>query len=436
MKNVLLLLGRGIEGTGNTRITIELEEYLKSQGIDALTVASSDKAWGRDKSQENDIELYKFSQGAYVPKVIPDICVIMSVPAKRKTPASVKANPDLLKTFMEEQTSIYEGFTKTLESLKLNGTKIVYLQVDHKIHSINRNYYAVEDYTRRFFPLIDRMITPKLDNDFIKKFVVKKVAPLNIDGIHYDMKEQLLISCNFDEEASIVGKSDKINGLCYFIGRSARWKGWTEFRDFHYNYLRKDNFIAMIEGIELSINGKEDLYHKEGKKFTTVRDENIVYISDKENTPEVILSKIETNPSEFYHIPAMVFGPYNRREAMKRVSRAKFGMFFTYLGEEFSGPIEITFLEIVASGTLPVIKKELWETAQFNGDRLSNYKPEDIGLVLYDSEHPEWCADTLKTLDYSEDLYNQYLSKITDFCKHNFDRSVILKRVKDLIDIA
>ena len=146
MKNVMLLLGRGIEGTGNTRITIELEEYLKECGYNAYTIASADKSWGREKAQENDFIMHKFSKDGVYSKYTetPDVCLIMSVPAKRKVSAKIKADPELLKEFEEEQVSIYEGFTKTLEELKNQGTKIIYLQVDHKIHSINRNYYALE----------------------------------------------------------------------------------------------------------------------------------------------------------------------------------------------------------------------------------------------------------------------------------------------------
>lgn len=39
----VLLLGRGIEGTGNTRITIELEEYLKNNGIETKILANCEK---------------------------------------------------------------------------------------------------------------------------------------------------------------------------------------------------------------------------------------------------------------------------------------------------------------------------------------------------------------------------------------------------------
>ena len=439
MKNVMLLLGRGIEGTGNTRITIELEEYLKECGYNAYTIASADKSWGREKAQENDFIMHKFSKDGVYSKYTetPDVCLIMSVPAKRKVSAKIKADPELLKEFEEEQVSIYEGFTKTLEELKNQGTKIIYLQVDHKIHSINRNYYALEEYTERFFKLLDKVITPNKNNDFMKKFVDKKVFS-KYPEINFEVDEQLLISCDFDIESSKIGFVEKIPSLCYYIGRSARWKGWTVFRDFHYNKLKDAGFISIIEGIELSYNGKEDLYYKDETtgKFTTVKESNIDYIADKENTPEFILSDIIMDRNKYLNRPAMIFGPYNREAALKRLAKAKFGMFFSYLGEEYSGPLEIAFLEMVAAGTVPVIRKDLYETAQFNGDRLSNYKPEEIGLIIYDEEHSDDCVNVMKTLDYSNELYRTYLNRVTSFCKTNFDRKVILKRVLDLINIV
>lgn len=439
MKNIMLLLGRGIEGTGNTRITIELEEYLKDMGYNAYTIASADKSWGREKAQENDFIMYKFSKnGVYTDYTeVPDVCLIMSVPAKRKIAKSIKENPELLDKFEQEQISIYEGFTKTLEELKQKGTKIIYLQVDHKIHSINRNYYALEDYTERFFRLLDKVITPNKNNDFMKKFVDKKVFSIYSD-IKFEVDEQLLISCNFNKEAMNIGMVEKIPSLCYYIGRSARWKGWTVFRDFHYDKLKDNGFISMIEGIEMSYNGKEDLYYKDEQtgKFTDLKECNIDYTMDKINTPDFILSDIKANRNKYIGLPAMIFGPYNREKALKRLAQAKFGMFFSYLGEEYSGPLEIAFLEMVAAGTVPVIRKELYNTAQFNGDRLSNYKPEDIGLIVYDAENPDDCINAMKTLDYSDELYRTYLNRIISFCKLNFDREVILKRVLDLINIA
>ena len=452
MKNVLLLMGRGIEGTGNTRITIELEEYLKSAGFNAWTVAASDKDWGRIKSQENDIILHKFADGPYMPEEgvpMPDVVLITSVPAKEKLSSKV------MEDHKDDVFSLYENFTKTLEDLKYQGAKIVYLQVDHKIHSINRNYYVYEDYTKRFFPIIDRIISHNLKNDFFTKFIAKKISPLNIEGIHYDVKEQLLISCDFDAESNLITKRDKIPGLCYFIGRSARWKGWREFRDFHFNYLKDNGFISIIEGIETSINAKQDLYDEVNGKLTHAKDTNIVlliYLKDEKNVyddlkelqnsahryeiAEKLVDNIKADATPYKNKPIFVCGPYNRREALNRVSQSKFGMFFTFIGEDYSGPIENTFLEIVASGTIPVIRKELYETAQFNGDKLSNYNPADIGILVYDEENPKVCLDSMRVLDYSDEMYNKYLNRVVSFCKANFDRSVILKRVADLLDIA
>lgn len=448
MKNILLLMGRGVEGTGNTRITIELEEYLRSQGYNVWTIAASDKDWGRIKSQENDIILHSFAKEPYVSNIIPDIVLITSVPAKEKLSSNA------MKNNKDNVFNLYENFTKTLEDLKMKGTKVVYLQVDHKIHSINRNYYVYEDYAKRFFPLIDRIISHDLNNDFFTKFIVNKINPLNIEGIHYDIREQLSISCDFDKEYSLITKREKIPGLCYFIGRSARWKGWREFRDFHYNYLMHNDFISIIEGIETSINAKQDLYDEIDGKLTHSKDSNIVlliYCKDDKNIyqdlqelqnsshryeiAEKLVNNIKENPTLYKNKPIFVCGPYNRREALNRLSQAKFGMFFTFIGEDYSGPLENTFLEIVASGTIPVIRKELYDCAKFNGLRFSNFNPDDIGILIYDQNNPLDCLNKMKLLDKDDIMYNTYLNNITSFCKDNFDRNVILKRLTNLLDL-
>ena len=101
--NVILLMGRGTEGTGNTRITIELERYIRSIGHNVKTITSVDKAWGRHLSQVNDFIPFKFSTGVYNDGEQYDLCIITSVPPKVKKSAKIKADENLLKKFEDNQ---------------------------------------------------------------------------------------------------------------------------------------------------------------------------------------------------------------------------------------------------------------------------------------------------------------------------------------------
>ena len=431
--NVIMLMGRGTEGTGNTRITIELERYIRSAGHDVKTITSVDKAWGRHLSQVNDFIPFKFSTGAYQDGGKYDLCIITSVPPKVKKSAKIKADELLLKKFEETQGSIYRGFNDTLKNLKENGTKIVYLQVDHKIHSISRNFYAEEEYMKDFFSLLDRIVIHDLQNDFCKKFLDKKVRPLGC--VNFDLGEQLAISCDYDEVANIIKPHEKIDKLCYFIGRSATWKGWTEFRELHENFLKDRGYVSVIEGIELSINAKDNLYLKENGTYTVPRPDNICRIGN--NLPEKeTIEYLVDNIDEFRYRPTFIYGPFVRNEALNRVAKAKCGMFFSFLGEQYGGPLENTFLEIVAAGTIPVIKKELWRAAKFNDNKFMNYSPRDIGIVVYDSEHPEKCVQLMEQIDSDNNLYNEYITKCQAFCRSQFDRKVIMGRLFDKCNIV
>ena len=426
---VLMIMGRGIEGTGNTRITIELKKYIEDQNNYVKVVAAADKAWGRRASQEvNDFINHKFQKAPYIDDEIYDMCIVMSVPPKAKKSAKIKADPILLDQFNKTQGAILDNFIKTMKILKDKGTKMLYMQVDHKIHSISRNFYALEEYTQAFYELLDRVIVHGLENDFCKKFIDRKIKPL--DNIHFDIKDQLAISCDYDEVNSFIKPHEKIKRSAYFIGRSATWKGWTYFRDLHENYLKQNGYVSIIEGIEMSINAKDNLYTKEGKKYIAPRSDNTIMISNKLNeneTPEYVI----THADEFRNEPVFIYGPFNRIDALNRLAHSKFGMFFSFLGKEYDGPLENTLLETVAVGTIPVIRKELWESAKFNGDMLTNYIPREIGFIVYDEKNPIECVDLMNFIDENDKLYNDYIERAQAFCRKNFDRKVIMKRLFD-----
>ena len=430
--NVLLILGRGTEGTGNTRITIELERYIRNIGHNVKTISSIDKNWGRQKSQINEFENYKFGNGAYNDRNHYDLCIITSVPPKAKKSAKIKADEKLLAEFNATQGAICKGFNATIKKLKEDGTKIVYLNVDHKIHSISRNFYAEEEYMEEFFSMLDRIVSHDLKNDFYDKFLNKKVKPLGC--INFDLEEQLAISCDFNETQAIIEPHNKIDRLCYFIGRSATWKGWTDFRYLHENYLKEKGYVSIIEGIEMSINAKDNLFIKDGSKYIEPRKDNICRVATKlteEETLEYLMNHIDENRNK----AAFIYGPFVRNEALNRVAKAKFGMFFSFLGEQYGGPLENTFLEIACVGTIPIIKKELWQSAKFNDDKFTNYTPKELGIVIYDSEYPEKCVARMEQLNNDDKMYNEYVERCQAFCKKQFDRNVIMKKLFDKCNV-
>lgn len=393
--NTLMLMGRGIEGAGNTRLAIEIEEYLKSQGNEVRIVANSEKKWPRGKVHENDIELHDFSKGPLEIYGEYDNVIVMSVPAAK---------------FSEEGK---EFFTQTLESFR--ETPMSYIQVDHKLASINRNYYGKEPWTTRFFTCIDRVLTNCIDNDFLVKFVARKVDLEAVGGL--ETIGLVMISADF---ASLpkAKDEDKLSKTIHFIGRSPAWKGWIDLAKFHQSHLQKAGYSTQIEGIEMSIGTV-------GVVFKSTKPERIPFdyfwLGYKENADENLTHR---------NIPAQLYGPYVRNEAIERISKSKFAAFTTFVGEQFGGMIEAAFLEMAATGTPVIIKKELYEHGRLNnGEWLRDFTPEDMGVIIFDVKSPQATLEKLNFLEENPEEYRKLRENVYRFWKARFDRSVMLPQI-------
>lgn len=385
-------MGRGIEGAGNTRLAIEIEEFLRSQGNDVTIIANSEKTWPRGKMHENDIETHDFSKGPYENDATFDNVIVMSVPAKK---------------FSAEGK---ENFTALLEKYK--DLPMSYIQVDHKLASINRNYYGEEPWTTRFFTCIDRVLTNCIDNDFLKKFVVRKVDLEKVGGL--ETVGMVMISADF---AALPKAKDeeKVSRTIQFIGRSPAWKGWIDLAKFHQSHLQDAGYSTQIEGIEMSIGTVAVV-------FKSTKPERIPF--------DYFHLGYKEDPNENHGrrgIPAQVYGPYVRNEAIQRISKSKFAAFTTFVGEQFGGMIEAAFLEMAATGTPVIIKKELYEFGRLNnGEWLRDFTPEEMGIIIFDKEAPQATLERLEELENDPVQYRKLRENVYRFWKARFDRSVML----------
>ena len=396
---ILILMGRGTEGTGQTRTAIEIHEFLESEGHEVTTLSNNEKRWGRIKSQRNKFIEYDLSKNPYLTSEEFKHVIIASTPAKNYTDKS-KLN-----------------FQELINQYKDNAI-ISYVQVDHKIQSINRNFYTDEEYQREFFQSLDIIITHDKRNDFC----VKVLANLRFDT-RFVIKEMMFISCDFKslEEYRTTNKIDK---LCYFVGRKARWKGIFVLRDLQYNFLSKENFTTIAEGYELSIAYLHETF-KQLKPSRIPRD-------------DVKLLKTE-NPTKYLDTKSkeiLLFGPYIRNEALSRLAKAKFGMFFTYLGDDYGGPVENTLMEIIAVGTIPVIRKKLWDSGKFIGARFTDFTPEEIGFIVIDEDNPQGGIAMMNLLNDKYDLYQKFVSNSTKFATKYFERSKVIGEFWRTINIS
>lgn len=406
-QKIVLLMGRGIEGTGNTRFTIELQDQLIREGHDAKTIANNEKKWGRTQSQVNNIIEHNFKKDGPL-EVEDDVnhVIITSVPAKSK--AYTQQGKD--------------NFIKTLKEYKEKGAKIVYIQVDHKIHSISRNFYREEEYMLPFFNLLDLIITHDLNNDFNQKFI-KRFLP---EDYNVPVVARVAIGADMTEfEYLRKPASEKIDKSIMFIGRSAGWKGFQTLRDVQYNHLRFHGYKTIIEGIELSIGVLGDLYTQ--TKPERIQRPDTIHKFNENDQLEVLKDNSIENPS------AYIYGPYNRNEAIERMSNVKFGYFGTFIGAQYGGVLENTLLEIVNAGTIPIIRKELYDSATFNEHRLNDFSPREIGLLVYDSEDPLQLVEDMDFYDDNDEEYDKLFNNAIKFFTKYLDKKVLISQITDVI---
>ena len=389
---VLMLMGRGIEGAGNTRLSIEIEEFLQGEGHEVIIIANSEKIWPRSKMHVNDIELHDFSKGPFEDDGNFDFVVVMSVPAAK---------------FSEEGK---ENFTSTLE--KYAQLPMSYIQVDHKLASITRNYYGKEPWTTRFFTCVDKVLTNCIKNDFLVKFVERKVDLKAVGGLK--TVGIMMISADFDA----IPKTDKkLPKTIHFLGRSPEWKGWPDLVQLQHDHLKSRGYTMQIEGVELSIGTVKLLFKSLQPRLPR---DDLRLMSYKENAYDHMTDEGE----------AQVYGPYVRNAAIDRVSKSKFAAFTTYLGENFGGMIEAAFLEMAATATPIIIKEELYDAGILNhGERLNHFKPEEMGVILWNSTRPMDLVARLEELETDEDAYTQMCLNAHDFWKARFDRAVMLPQL-------
>ena len=124
MKNISIIMGRGIEGCGVTKFTIEQCKYYERNDYTYKVFASKDKSWTRKNAHNTDnIHQLKFSKDDEVDAMIEevnqsDIAIINSLPA------------------LSLKEEAIENFKRMLSEIKI---PVALIQHDHAMASIRRN---------------------------------------------------------------------------------------------------------------------------------------------------------------------------------------------------------------------------------------------------------------------------------------------------------
>ena len=397
MKNISVILGRGIEGCGVTKFTIEQCKYYDCNDYDYIVFAAKDKSWTRKNAHHtNNIIRLKFSNNDGVDEMIKkinataDLAIINSLPAI---------------SFPEEAI---DNFKRMLNEIKV---PVALIQHDHSLLSIRRNAALDESLERA-----DVIFVHSTTSDFAKyaeERVGTKVTLFGVEqgkpilpfqpGMYFDEVKEKYWKEQCDEP-----RHHK------WIGRTTTWKGYKKMGQFADGYLAQNKMLTTFEGIERSpafLNFKE-------------------YVPNFNN-----LLKEDPNQydlSEAYGSPAQVFGPYIQEEMLERMSKVGFGYQLSHLKEHFiQRSIEYTHCEVVCTGTIPVFDKKYGDacTHRHYGKKLTEC--ENSGTIWFDENDFDGTLNQMMDIIDNKEKREQMRNDAFEFYKLHQDASHTFKHIME-----
>jgi hypothetical protein len=399
-KNILILLGRGVEGCGVTKFTIEQVRWLQSQGHYVSVVATKEKSWTRKLSHDTATwKVTKFSDPANIETLvkianIQDFVIINSLPSQ--------GHPE----------KCIAGFISLLNQITV---PVVLIQHDHSSLSIKRNA-AIDESIAKAALLFGHSKT----NDFAT-LVQEKSGGGGLasffDGD--DSKEIVGFQPGMDFDAVRAKYWKPIDSPCdvnhhKWIGRTTSWKGYVQMFKLHNEFLRKAGCITSFEGIERS-----PAY----LGFRTLSEFN-GHITDPIET-----IKMEKDQ------PVYVFGPYKNDEMLERMSQVAFGYQLSILPERFiERSIEYTHCEVACTGVVPVFRKRYGQlcTHRKHGYKLINCP--NNGTIWLDDYDMQPAVDLMMKIAKDPVMRDEWRNMAFEFYKSHQDAYYTFAEMQQHID--
>lgn len=400
MKRVAAVLGRGIEGVGITKSSVELQKWCRKRGIECDILGTDDKMWGRRDSMTFDREYFGSSVEAMagiaerLEKY--DVVIYFSIP-------SVKHSDECKQNFLD---IVVRG---------VKGPKKVLINLDHNTQSFMRNANFVE-----IMEASDVVICHSLNGKFanyVRKNqpeLVKKLRACPL-GVDYDEHRK-----KFWEP--IDSQDDR---LVRWIGRSAYWKGPLTMIDFHNASLKERGFMTVMEGVERSI-GSLHIF------FSDIP--NKVIRTDTNDMTR--LKKYDASEFEYGSWP-WIIGPYTYDECMKRVATSAFGSDLYHLhAGSYGRSLEYCHADVVASGAVPVFHKHFGDNClHLNGkDFLTSMK--DTGTVWVDETNFEESGALMERLSADRSMRDDWREMAFSFWKGHSDSDLVYAEFFELINAS
>jgi hypothetical protein len=386
ISNVVTLLGRGVEGCGVTKFTIELQKYLKKKGINNPVIALKDKTWSRKDSHELDCLQFKFAkddQFKHAMDIInkADVVIVNSLPS-----AQVK------KTVKAHDAKAVDNFLECISECK---PPIIMIQHDHNKLSLRRNA-GTEILVDRAAAIFAHSTTGHFAEQVASFSGGEGLETLFSPGRKIETFQP---ACNFDALferywCPVMAQDDK---LCRWIGRTTFWKGFVPMFDLHNNYLRDAGFATVLEGIEKS------------PAYLDFKTKSVFVDMLANKDPDTVDMK------DYRGKDAVVFSVYNNDAMLKRMAKTAFGFQLSLLDSKFiDKSIEYTHCEIPAVGALPVFRKEFGDacTHRVTGNRLTEDDSGTIWLPTNKSDMGQ-AFEIIKRL--SEDPHERHAWRLKAF---------------------
>ena len=397
---VAIIMGRGIEGCGVTKFTIEQTKWMTKNGYDFTVFSSKDKSWTRKNAHDvSNVVQLKLAKKEETDKMIEgcnkaDVVIINSLP-------SVGHTVECINQFKRALNEIVKP--------------VVLIQHDHSSLSIKRNA-AIDESVRKASVLFGHSTS----NDFARH-VSSVTEGGGLAGFFEEDNSKTILNfqpgMDFDAvRAKYWLDIDQTRPNEHkWIGRTTSWKGYVQMFKFHNEFLRPNGCITTFEGIEKS---PAYLAFRELSEFHG-------HIADDINTVNMQRDQ-----------PAYVFGPYINEQMLYRMSSCGFGYQLSTLDGRFiERSIEYTHCEVACTGVVPVFRKSYGErcTHRKFGDKLINCK--DTGTVWLDDNDMQPAYDLIAKLSKDKVMRDEYRNMAFEFYKQHQDSQYtfaeMMAKIKD-----
>ena len=400
IKDVVIMMARGIEGCGVTKFSLEQNKWFNNNGIRSTLIASSDKKWSRKTAHDCDvIQSFLFANDQEADAIIKkcnevDVVIITSLPSRQYH--NSKGHP----------IGCIDNFKRIISSIK---TPIVLVQLDHASLSINRNAALDESINASTI-----MFSLSRSNDFCEH-VHKLEGTTGISSFFDDTPVNptpifaYQVGYDFEPTKKQYWKDIKEQDPKHhkWIGRTTSWKGYKQMFKFHNNFLQGNQCLTTFEGIE-----KSPAY----LDFKLLSDFHAHIMND--------INAIDM--SNGYGGLAYVFGPYNNNQMLERMSRCGFGYQLSILDQKYiENAIEYTHCEIVATGVIPVFRAAWGQRAKHRTTGIPLIESVNTGTVWLDDNDMQPALDLIKKLESDDVMRDEYRNMAYEFYKYHQDSEYI-----------